>query len=191
MYHIYPIPSFIVSNNSRTWKFRASRNTIACAIYASTQRCRSTLDYWLEMVLHTSLCPVLFFFTTSGYAVTAFRYHVRVWNLFETMIALHLDGKAFSSLLWNFLEWEVDENIGVKLKTYSFNTSQLCSNWSIEYRSHDVKKILFCISAFWTLCIGGAWWKTSTAQIWWESVHRGHEIWPHEYLVNYIGLAWL
>ena len=44
---------------------------------------------------------------------------------------------------------------------------------SIEYRSDDVTKNFFCISAFWIPCLGGAWWKTSTAQIWWESVHGG------------------
>ena len=26
--------------------------------------------------------------------------------------------------------------------------------------------------------------KTSTAQIWWELVHGGPEIWPHEYLIS-------
>ena len=31
----------------------------------------------------------------------------------------------------------------------------------------------FCILALWIPCIGGAWWKTSTAQIWWKSVHGG------------------
>ena len=56
---------------------------------------------------------------------------------------------------------------------------------SIEYRSNDVtKNFFFCISAFWIPCIGEAWWKTSTAQIWWESVHGGPEIWPHEYLIS-------
>ena len=44
---------------------------------------------------------------------------------------------------------------------------------AIEYRSDDVTKNFFCISAFWIPCLGGAWWKTSSAQIWWESVHGG------------------
>ena len=35
------------------------------------------------------------------------------------------------------------------------------------------KKTDFRISVFWIPCIGGAWWKTSTAQIGWESVHGG------------------
>ena len=47
-------------------------------------RCRGTLDYWLETVLRISRCLVLV--TTSVYAVTAFRYHVRVRNLFEVII---------------------------------------------------------------------------------------------------------
>ena len=47
-------------------------------------RCRCTLDTWLETVLRTSRCPVLV--TASGYAVTAFRCHVRVRNLFEVII---------------------------------------------------------------------------------------------------------
>ena len=45
--------------------------------------CHGTLDYWLEMVLRTSRYPVLV--TTSGY-MTAFRCHVHVQNLFETII---------------------------------------------------------------------------------------------------------
>ena len=40
---------------------------------------------------------------------------------------------------------------------------------AIEYQSDDVTKNFFCISACWIPCIGGAWWKTSTAQIWRES----------------------
>ena len=46
-------------------------------------------------------------------------------------------------------------------------------------------KLFFCISEFWISCIGGAWWKTSTAQIWWESVHGGAKIWPHEYILSH------
>ena len=34
-------------------------------------------------------------------------------------------------------------------------------------------KLVFCISSFLIPCISRAWWKTSTAQIWWESVHGG------------------
>ena len=51
-----------------------------------------------------------------------------------------------------------------------------CRFWDrqcIEYRSNDVTKNLFWISGFWIPCMGGAWWKTSTAQIGWESVHGG------------------
>ena len=84
--------AIIVSNYSRTWKFRASRNTIALcnlrkhsALFRRTRRC-GTLDYWLEMVLCTFRCPVLV--TTSGYAVTAFRCYVCVQNLFEAITVI-------------------------------------------------------------------------------------------------------
>ena len=50
-------------------------------------------------------------------------------------------------------------------------------------------KNFVCISAFWIPCLGGAWWKTSTAQIWWESVHGGPEICPHEYLLSPIEIS--
>ena len=36
---------------------------------------------------------------------------------------------------------------------------------------HQKLFFFFLISVFWIPCIGGAWWKTSTAQIGWESVH--------------------
>ena len=48
-----------------------------------------------------------------------------------------------------------------------------CQHEPIEYRSDDVTKNFFWISVFWIPCIDGAWWKTSTAQIRWESVHGG------------------
>ena len=72
--------TIIVSNNFWIWKFRASRNTVVCASYASTPRISGcgALDYWLETLLHTSQCPVLV--TTSGFVVTAFRCHVCVRN---------------------------------------------------------------------------------------------------------------
>ena len=50
----------------------------------------------------------------------------------------------------------------------------------IEYKSDDVTKNFFCISVFWIPCIGGAWWKTSTVQIGWESVHGGPRYGCHE-----------
>ena len=60
----------------------------------------------------------------------------------------------------------------------------------IEYRSDDItKNFFFLISVFWIPCIGGAWWKTSTAQIGWESVHGGPEIWPHGYLISPIEIS--
>ena len=34
------------------------------------------------------------------------------------------------------------------------------------------QKTFFGFSVFWIPCIGGAWWKTSTAQFGWESVHE-------------------
>ena len=48
-----------------------------------------------------------------------------------------------------------------------------CKLATIEYRRDDVTKNFFWISVFWISCIGGAWWKTSTAHIGWESVHGG------------------
>ena len=65
-------------------------------------RCPGALDYWLEMVLRTSRCPVLV--TTSRCAMTAFRCHVCVWNLFETIIVssigkLRLFFKGYVSVL--------------------------------------------------------------------------------------------
>ena len=75
-------------------------------------------------------------------------------------------------------------NIGKKWPMTAFSEKA----W-IEYRSDDVTKTFFCISAFWIPCLGGAWWTTSTAQIWWESVHGGPEIWPHEYLLSPIEIS--
>ena len=76
----------------------------------------------------------------------------------------------------------------------SFKTSKMYFEGFIEYRSDDITKtffffFFFCISAFSIPCIGGAWWKTSTAQIWWESVHGGPEIWPHEYLISHTEIS--
>ena len=66
-------------------------------------------------------------------------------------------------------------NIGELLVIYFIEAlSQIGTR--IEYRSDDVTKNFFCISAFWIPCIGGAWWKTSTAQIWWESVHEAQDM---------------
>ena len=67
------------------------------------------------------------------------------------------------------------------------------AQWIIEYRSDDATKNFFCISAFWIPCIGGERGKTTTAQIWWESVHGAKEkIWPHEYLISHteISINW-
>ena len=48
----------------------------------------------------------------------------------------------------------------------------------VQKRWHHKKTFFFfffffCISAFWITCFGGAWWNTSTAQIWFESVYGG------------------
>ena len=52
------------------------------------------------------------------------------------------------------------------------------------------KILFFCISAFSIPCIGGVWWKTSTTQIWWESVHGGPKYGrPHEYLISPIEIS--
>ena len=54
----------------------------------------------------------------------------------------------------------------------------------VQKRWHH-KKLFFWISVFWIPCIGGLWWKTSTAQISWESVHGARDmIWPHEHLIS-------
>ena len=65
-----------------------------------------------------------------------------------------------------------------------------CKAWRHRSRSDDnAKKLFFCISAFWIPCFGRAWWKISTAQIWWKSVHRDPEIWLHEYLISPIEIS--
>ena len=51
------------------------------------------------------------------------------------------------------------------------NKSTHPATYRVQKRWHHNKLFFFFISAFWISCIGGAWWKTSTAQIWWQSVH--------------------
>ena len=81
--------TIIVSNNSRTWKFWASHNTIACAIYAVLDAFQArAMSRYFGLLIGNGVayfrCPVLV--TTSVYAVTAFRCHARVRNLFEVII---------------------------------------------------------------------------------------------------------
>ena len=59
-------------------------------------------------------------------------------------------------------------------------------------RSCDVTKLFFAfLKAFWTPCIGGPWWKTSTTQNGWKTVHGGPEIWPLEYLLAPLKSVWI
>ena len=47
----------------------------------------------------------------------------------------------------------------------------------------------FCISAFWIPCLGGAWWKTSSASNLVGIGSWGPEIWRHEYLLSPIEIS--
>ena len=81
--------------------------------------------------------------------------------------------------------WEsAEKTLKYKTKWYREKVSQTTQSPhsdkcnSIQKRWHHKNTFLFvcfcfCILAFGIPCIGGAWWKTSTAQIWWESVHGG------------------
>ena len=70
---------------------------------------------------------------------------------------------------------------------------ELISHTHLWYRVqkwwYHKKTFFFCILTFWIPCIGGAWWKTSTAQIWWESVHGGPEMLLHEHLISPIEIS--
>ena len=65
-----------------------------------------------------------------------------------------------------------------KKKKKQYKTIQNKTKTKQKQKQKQTKNFFFFfffygISAFWIPCIGGALWKTSTAQIWWESVHGG------------------
>ena len=59
---------------------------------------------------------------------------------------------------------------------YSKGSRWKMAKYRVQKRWHHKRTFFFfffCISEFWISCIHGAWWKTPTAQIWWELVHGG------------------
>ena len=86
----------------------------------------------------------------------------------------------FPSSIYYFLSVTIPDPIPHSMSPFlifkfliSISRPYLLFSSYIEYRSYDVTKNFFWISLFWIPCIGGAWWKTSTAQIWWELVLGG------------------
>ena len=111
---LYIIYYIIVSNNFQTWKFRASCNTIACAIYTSTWCFAGARDVAVLWITDWKQCRLLLNvlclsqLVPSRYTVTAFRCHVHVQNLFETIIGHFLKftyRKYRMQLKWSPCPW--------------------------------------------------------------------------------------
>ena len=122
-----------------------------------------TVEHNSGSLLHACMHAFIYFCTTAHWLPTS---ETRVLLLlFHFKMGTIVDTQHFCSLYAHHI-WQIEKR---------------WEKWSctIEYRS-DVIKNIFCISAFWI----PSWWKTSTVQNWWESVH-GTEICPHEYLMEY------